>query len=124
MAAIIGFTPNWYFGQQNAGLGIWISTGTINGTEFNGQFVSLPANAITSIGITAQGQIVLGAGPDLYPIAVVVTGQVVTSGNTKSSTPFGGATKLNQNQQIYYATNNGVLGITDARPLGAFSFGA
>lgn len=105
---IEGFAPNWYFGLENSGLGIWVAAGAINGTEYNGQLVLVPANATTSIGLNSQGQIVLGLGPSIYPVATIVTGQIVTSGSTKASASF--------------ITSNGVLSITDQRPMTPFSF--
>jgi hypothetical protein len=101
---IFGFSPNYYFNQQSAGLAIYVSPGEINGKLFLGQVVQVPANATTYIGLTSQGQIVLGTGPSLYPIAVVVAGAVLTS--TPNTLPV---------------SSPGILSITDQRPA-SFSF--
>jgi hypothetical protein len=103
---VFGFSPNYYFDQQSQGLAIYISPGIINGVMFNGQAVFVPANATTNISINSAGVVSLSFGPHLYPIATVVTGQVVTSGSTGK----------NAN------TDNGILSISDQRPTGSFSF--
>jgi hypothetical protein len=55
--------------------------------------------------MNAQGTIVLGGGTDLYPIASVVAGQIVTSGGTGKNANY----------------SNGIITITDLRPT-TFSF--
>lgn len=102
---VIGFTPNYYENQQSAGLNVYISPGTIGTTLYNGQVVTVPANATTEISINSQGQVQFGFGPGLYSIAIVVSGQVQTSG-TPNTLP------------VY---SNGILSITDVRPA-SFSF--
>jgi hypothetical protein len=73
---------------------------------FLGKVVSVPANTTTNISMDANGSIQLRFGNHLYPIATVITGQVVTSGSTGK----------NAN------TSNGILSITDQRPTTPFSF--
>ena len=103
---VFGFSPNYYDNQQSAGLTVYISPGEINGRLIPGQVVQVPANATTNISINSAGVVSLSFGPHLYPIATVVTGQVVTSGSTGK----------NAN------TDNGILSISDQRPTGSFSF--
>ena len=118
LSIVVGFTPNYYFAQQNAGLAVWISTGTINGVTYQGQLVTLPKNSTTQINISSTGSIVFGPTQDhLYPVAVVVTGPVVTSGNTVNNSPFGGKGQLSNVE-----FSDGILSITDIRPTGTFGF--
>lgn len=123
---VLGFAPSFYYAQNTAGLGVWIASGSIDGVSYNGQLVNVPKMATTQINVDANGNIVLGpTEPGLFPIAVVVAGQVVTSGNTAASTPWGGVAKLTPAIQATYnnATyNDGILSITDIRPTGAFAF--
>jgi lysophospholipase L1-like esterase len=102
---IFGFSPNRYTDVQNEGLRIYVSPGEINGVLIPGVVVKVPANATTFIGMNAQGTIVLGGGTDLYPIASVVAGQIVTSGGTGKNANY----------------SNGIITITDLRPT-TFSF--
>src|SRR5579864_3118770 len=99
MPAFIGFSPNFYFNQQSAGLSIWVSAGTINGKLFNGQVVNVPANATINISMDSNGNIVFGLGAGLN-IARVVSGQVQTSGTPNTLPIF----------------SPGILSITDLRP--------
>jgi len=103
---IFGFSPNYYFNQESAGLSVYISPGIINGIPFNGQIVNVPANQTTTVSLNQNGQAVIGSGKHLYPLATVVTGQVVTSGSTGR----------NAN------TSNGILSIADIRPGSRFAF--
>src|SRR5271170_3472707 len=77
---VIGFDPNWYEGQLNAGLGFYISPGSINGKVYPGQVFTVPPNATTYIWITGEGEtfsgITVPAG--VYPIAQVVSGIITT----------------------------------------------
>jgi hypothetical protein len=99
VATFKGFSPNYYFNQQSAGLGIWVASGSINGILFNGKFVSVPANAITNISLDSNGNVVYGIGSGLTSIARVVSGQVQTSGTPNTSPVF----------------SNGILSITYLR---------
>lgn len=98
MATFVGFSPNFYFNQQSAGLSIWIAAGTINGKLLNGQVVNVPANATTNISMDTNGNIVFGLGAGLN-IARVVTGKVQTSGTPNTLPIF----------------SPGILSITDLR---------
>lgn len=115
---LIGFAPSFYFNQQSAGLGIWIATGTINGVQYNGQFVSIPKMATSYVSISNAGVISVGSSSvepaGSYLLAQVVAGQVVTSGNTVASSPFGG-TKGFKPSFGNTTTNDGILSITDLR---------
>lgn len=104
---VFGFSPNYYFNQQSAGLAIYISPGKIGETLFPGKVVFVPANATTLISMDANGNIFLGVGP--YSIATVVSGKVQTAG-TPNTFPNGDP-----------VTSPGILSITDTRPL-SFSF--
>ena len=103
---VFGFSPNYYFNQESAGLSIFISPGIIGSTMFNGQVVAIPANVTTNISIDKNAKVYVGLAPNLYPIARVVAGQVVTSGSTGK----------NAN------TSNGIISITDIRPGSSFAF--
>lgn len=91
MDTVIGFSPNWYEGQNNAGLGIFIATGSINGVEYNGAVytLSVTINPITGLlgapatlymWLTANGEIQQGLNlpAGVYPIAQVTVGNVLT----------------------------------------------
>jgi hypothetical protein len=105
----IGFAPNWYFGQQNAGLEIFVATGVINGVQVNGTAVPVPANSTTYVWVTAAGLIQTGLSvpSSAYGIAVVVSGTVVTGGNTEA----GLAGPLGQWSGL--TTDSGILSVTD-----------
>lgn len=106
-----GFAPNWYEGQQNAGLGVFIATGLINGILVNGSVVYVPANSTTVIWVTADGEIQTGSSipGGAYGIATVVSGQVLVGGNTVAGLtgPLGRWAGLSY--------NDGILSITDIR---------
>lgn len=102
---VFGFSPNRYHDVQNAGREIYISPGEIGRTLIPGKVVVAPASATTNISMDQNGNIYLYFGAGFYPIATVVAGQVVTSGNTgKNAT-----------------TSNGIISITDVRPT-SFAF--
>ena len=107
----IGFAPNWYEGQQNAGLGIYVATGIINGILVNGQVVLVPANSTSTVWVTSTGQIQAGssAPTGAYLVATVVSGQVLVGGNL----PAGLAGPLGKWAGLSY--NDGILSITDIR---------
>jgi hypothetical protein len=111
MDSVIGFAPNWYEGQLNAGLGVYISPGTINGKIAQGEVIYVPTNSTTYIWVTSGGNIGQGSSvpAHVFQIAKIVSG-IVTTG-----------TSVN----IYNPTltqNPGILSITDIRNLGAFTF--
>lgn len=110
MAVFFGFAPNWYEGQQNAGLGVYIATGSINGVMgFGNKVVTLPRNSTTYIYVTSGG--VIGTGPSVpggsYGIALVVSGQVNVGGNVNTLGPLG--------QWAGLSTTDGILSIQDIR---------
>ena len=106
-----GFAPNWYEGQQNAGLGVYIATGLINGIQVNGQVVYVAPSATSYIWVEANGTVSSGAvvpgGADA--IAIVVSGLVTVGGNGPAVffNPLGQWAGLSQEQ--------GILSITDLR---------
>lgn len=106
-----GFAPNWLYGQNNAGLGIYVSPGIINGVMFNGKTVSVPANTTTYVWVTTVGGIQSGSSipGGASPIATVVSGQVLVGGNL----PAGLLSPLGRWGGLSYA--NGILSITDIR---------
>jgi hypothetical protein len=101
---IFGFSPNWLYGQQNAGLGIYIAPGEINTVLYLGGEFSVPANATTYFWVTSGGQIQSGSSLPFgcYPIAKVISGNVATG---------------NRSQFFSQAvdTSPGILSITDLR---------
>jgi hypothetical protein len=105
VAPVSGFSPNIYEGQRNAGLSVYISPGNFGGLQVNGQLVTVPANS-TSYLYLLTGSGVVQVGPSLpnnaYAIAIVVSGQIVTSG-------------INQPGRGNYTTNDGILSIADIR---------
>lgn len=107
----IGFAPNWYEGQQNAGLGIYIATGMINGILVNGTTVFVPPNSTSIIWVSTDGQFHIGANPPggTYSIAIVVSGQILVGGNLPAGLngPLGKWAGL--------STVDGILSITDIR---------
>jgi hypothetical protein len=107
MSTYAGFAPNWLYGQLNAGLGIWLSPGSVNGQEFNGQQVMVPKKSTTYIWVDNQGVIHSGAalpGGDTGPIAIVVSATLITGSDFVPSPPYA------------VATSDGILSITDIRP--------
>ena len=122
--SIIGFSPNWYEGQNNAGLGIFIATGSINGVEYNGAVYTLSVTInpttglldapvtiyiwLTASGETQQGLSGVPAG--LYPIAKVTVGNILTG------------TGVNV-YAVQVTKAPGIQSIVDLRPITqAFSF--
>jgi hypothetical protein len=96
-ASIPGFAPSWLSGQNNAELGIYISSGEVNGVTFDGgQFFVLP-NSTTLFWVDYLGNIRLGLSipGDSFPIARVVSGPIITGSNGE--------------------TSQGILSITDLR---------
>lgn len=108
---MVGFAPSWFFGQRNAGLGIYVSPGTADGIPFNGQFVAVPANSTTQIWVTGSGGIQTGSTipGGAHPIATVISGQVLVGGNL----PAGLITPLGRWSGLSFA--DGILSITDIR---------
>ena len=107
-----GWAPNWLFGQQDKGLAIYVSPGSVNKiTLFNGGVVQVQPNTVTYVWTNTAGQILTGAtlAAGTYPIAMVTAGQVRTGGNT----PAGLITPLGQWGGVSY--DNGVLSILDLR---------
>lgn len=108
---VFGFSTNWLFGQQDAGLGVYISPGKINEQITQGAKFPVPPNTTTYFWVTSGGQI--QSGPSMpagvHPLSAVVSGNVATG---------------NRSQFFSKAvdTSPGVLGITDLRPTGPFSF--
>jgi hypothetical protein len=106
-----GFAPSWYEGQLNAGLGVWIATGLINGIEVNGQVITVPANSTIYIWVTDDGTVSSGASlpGGVYGIAEVVSGQVIVGGNLPAGLtgPLGLWAGLSK--------TDGILSITDIR---------
>jgi hypothetical protein len=59
--SVSGFVANYQFGQNNAGLGVYISPGSINGVSvFGGSTFSVAANAVTYFWADASGEIFSG----------------------------------------------------------------
>lgn len=107
--SVNGFAPNWYFGQQNAGLGIYIAPGDINGNHFNGGFFTVPPNSVTVFWVTVEGEIQSGeSAPDdgSYVICQVVSGLVTTSSVAQFS---------QGSYPIVFNTDPGILSIQDLR---------
>jgi len=76
-----GFAPNWYEGQNNRGLGVYIAPGNINGLEVNGQVSFVPANSVTRLWINTDGTVGHGSSVPAtsYGIATIISGQILTS---------------------------------------------
>lgn len=126
MATAQGFAPSYYFAQNTAGLGIWVATGTVNGVIQNGQFVVVPANATSYVFLLENSNLIVGAAlppSGVFPIAVVVSGQVITSGNLETNTPWSGAQMpINAATLSNVEFSNGIISITDIRPPDPFTF--
>lgn len=107
----IGFAPNWFEGQQNAGLGIYVATGIISGILVNGITVFVPPNSTSTVWVTVDGRIQVGINPpsSVYLIATVVSGQVLVGGNL----PAGLAGPLGKWAGL--SRTDGILSITDIR---------
>lgn len=99
-----GFSPNWYEGQLNAGLAIYVSPGVFGGANVNGQIVFVPANSTSYLYLSGSGVVQVGASlpSGAYGIAIVVSGPVQTSGNGPASIGM-------------EVTSEGILSITDIR---------
>lgn len=110
-----GFAPNFYFVQGGAGLSIFIATGNISGVIHPGQVVNLPPNSTTTLSMDRFGVIQQGMASGEFPIARVVTGQVITSGNLPSNANFS-AGRFNPRNAANVQYSDGVLSITDLRP--------
>lgn len=112
MAKVVGFTPNWLYGQQNAGLGIYIAPGAINSRLVPGGIVPVKSNTTTLIWVTFAGMIQSGAIIPVgrYPIASVVSGDVITGTRSSNVNP------------IPQSTSPGILSITDIRSPSPFEF--
>lgn len=108
-----GFAPCWFEGQQNAGLGVYIATGLINGILVNGSVVYVPAKSTTQIWVTSDGVVSFGSSVPggAYAIATVVSGTIIVGGNQPPSllSPIGKWGGL--------STEDGILSITDIRNL-------
>lgn len=110
---IAGFTPNWYYGQQNAGLAIYIAPGDINGTHFNGGVFGVPNNATTVFYLNDDGMITTEDGD--YPIAQVVSGQIITSSVASSIGAFAFPLLVVNGRRAFYNSDPGIKSITDLR---------
>lgn len=110
-ATVIGFTANWYYGQHNKGLSVYISPGQLNGVITQGKVVNLLCNGTTYVWVTVDGVISYGAEmPDgVYPVASVLTGIIMTGTGPNGFSP-----------QVTQAP--GVLNITDLRPINVNPF--
>lgn len=105
VSTIEGFSPNWYEGQNNAGLSFYISPGSINGVVYPGslQTLNIPINPQTGLlnspvtvyfWLNSSGQIQQGlslpaSGPGLnvYPIAAVNAINVLTGTRPNGFSP-------------------------------------
>jgi hypothetical protein len=99
-----GFTSS-FIGQNEGGLNIYVGPGQIMGTRVNGQVVAVPANSTTYVWVDNSGNILTGAalpGSGAYGIAIVISGQLQTSGSGETS-PGG------------FVTSNAILSIEDIR---------
>jgi hypothetical protein len=101
-----GFSPNWYEGQRNAGLAVYISPGGFGGVSYNGQLVLVPANSTSYLWLANGTRGVIQVGPSLpdnaYGIAIVVSGPIITTG-------------INQPGRGNFTTDPGIQSITDIR---------
>lgn len=85
LLSAVGFKPNYYYDSYEAGLAIYLSTGSVNGILVNGHPVTVPANSQTYVWINSDGSTGTGASlGDGYPVALVTSGQVRTSGSNNS----------------------------------------
>lgn len=115
---VLGFSPNFYEGQNNAGLGLFIATGSINGAVYQGGVYTVKATINPTTGLlnapvtvyfwlTANGQIVQGLSlPEsgVYPIAKVNAVNILTGTGPNGFSP-----------QITQAP--GIASIVDIRPI-------
>lgn len=104
-ATVVGFSPNWYEGQNNAGLSFYISPGSINGIVYPGslQTLNIPINPQTGLlnspvtvyfWLNSSGQIqqglslpISGPGLNVYPIAAVNAINVLTGTRPNGFSP-------------------------------------
>ena|ERR1700676_4386437 len=109
--SVIGFAPNWYEGQNNKGLGVYIATGSINGAVYQRQLVFVPKNSTTYIWVNANGSVQQGTSlpPNVFPVAAVVSGTILTGTSVNIYYP-------------YLTQDPGILSITDLRSTGPFTF--
>ena len=109
--AAIGFTANWYFGQNDAGLAIYVSPGIVNGFQVQGAVLPIPPDRNVLVWVTAGGAIQAGfAYPtniNVYPIAVVTSGKIITSTIARNG---------------FFNTDEGIQAIVDNRPSDFFAF--
>lgn len=107
---IQGFAPNFYFDSHGAGLQIYVSPGTINGTSYNGQVITVAANNTNYISVDNSGNITSSTSgyASANQIGIVVTGQIVTSGDTLT----------NASGALAVEFSNGIVSITDTRTFG------
>jgi hypothetical protein len=106
-AQVHGFSPNWYYGQHNKGLAVYIATGSIDGVVTQGMVMPLLPNTTTYVWVTSNGTIQVGAelpSSAVYPVASVLSGIVTTGTGVNRYNPC-------------LAQSPGVLSITDLRPL-------
>lgn len=112
MASVVGLTANWLYGQQNAGLGVYIAPGAIDRRLVPGGQFSVKPNTTTLFWVTFAGMIQSGplVPTGKYPIASVVSGNVVTGTRSSNVDP------------VPQSTSSGILSITDIRPPSPFQF--
>lgn len=119
MTQFSGFAPNYYFGQHNKGLSIYMSPGFIDGTPFNGQIVNVPAQATTNLCITKNNQIMLNPGnllvsPNNFTNSVWVFNLSSLVQANNQSDPFGGSTA----SLIGFTNNNQTAVFQSVAPAG------
>lgn len=104
---IQGFAPNFYENQHSAGLKVYVSPGTINGTSYNGQVITVAANNTNYISVDNSGNITSSTSgyASVNQIGIVITGQIVTSGDTLT----------NASGALAVEFSNGIVSITDTR---------
>jgi hypothetical protein len=76
-----GFSPSWLEGQQNAGLGVYVSAGQWEGVLYNPQIVSVPPSGTNYLYLSpGSGVVQVGATQpnNAYGIAIVESGEVLT----------------------------------------------
>ena len=61
MAVYNGFAPNWYYNPGDAGLAIYVSSGSVNGHLYNGQIVIIPAQLTVDVWVNPDGSFGVGA---------------------------------------------------------------
>ena len=80
----IGFSPNFYYSQNDGGLKFYIATGQINGVTYNGQIVTVPRLSTVTAWINQNGAAQIGttAPPGAFLVAIVTSATVIVGGNT------------------------------------------